>query len=83
MDDAILKNRLKELVRYVNSTQTPRPGRQTAVPGAGWTSADRRLRNVQEMLDTLGFSIKYLLFDLEATRRENAVLRRILTDDTD
>ena len=33
---------------------------------------------VQENLDYLRMAIKYLLFDLEATRRENAYLRKRL-----
>ena len=36
--------------------------------------------NLQESLDFLRLSIKYLLFDLEATRRENAQLRKMLDD---
>ena len=33
---------------------------------------------VQENLDYLRVAIKYLLFDLEATRRENSYLRKML-----
>jgi predicted component of type VI protein secretion system len=33
---------------------------------------------LQESLDYLRLSIKYLMFDLEATRRENGMLRRML-----
>ncbi len=33
---------------------------------------------VQENLDYLRMAIKYLLFDLEATRRENTYLRKML-----
>ncbi len=33
---------------------------------------------LQEGIDYLRLHVKYLLFDLEATRRENAELRRIL-----
>jgi hypothetical protein len=33
---------------------------------------------LQEALDYLRLSVKYLVFDLEATRRENAYLRRII-----
>ena len=32
--------------------------------------------------DFLRLSIKYLLFDLEATRRENAYLRKMLEEQT-
>jgi hypothetical protein len=33
---------------------------------------------LQESLDYLRLSIKYLVFDLEATRRENAYLRKLV-----
>jgi len=81
MDDAILKNRLKELVRYVNTTQTMPVGRPAAFTAENSKAVNRCRRNIQELLDTLGFTVKYLIFDLEATRRENAVLRKILTDE--
>jgi hypothetical protein len=35
---------------------------------------------LQESLDYLRLSIKYLVFDLEATRRENNYLRKMLED---
>src|SRR4051812_4591067 len=35
---------------------------------------------LQESLDFLRLSIKYLVFDLEATRRENGYLRKILEE---
>jgi hypothetical protein len=33
----------------------------------------------QEIVDDLTFGIKYLIFDLEATRRENMELKRMLS----
>ncbi len=38
--------------------------------------------DLQESLDYLRLSIKYLVFDLEATRRENRYLRKMLEEDT-
>ena len=38
----------------------------------------RTVSNLQESLDYLRLSIKYLVFDLEATRRENGYLRKML-----
>jgi len=35
---------------------------------------------LQESIDYLRLSVKYLVFDLEATRRENAYLRRLLEE---
>jgi hypothetical protein len=36
--------------------------------------------NLQESIDFVRLSIKYMLFDLEATRRENQELRRLLDE---
>ena len=36
------------------------------------------MHELQEALDYLRLSVKYLVFDLEATRRENNYLRRII-----
>ncbi|MBX3396891.1 MAG: hypothetical protein KF841_16170 [Phycisphaerae bacterium] len=43
----------------------------------------RTVTSLQESLDYLRLSIKYLLFDLEATRRENGYLRKMLEDQSD
>jgi chromosome segregation ATPase len=39
--------------------------------------------SLQESIDFLRLSIKYMLFDLEATRRENNYLRKMLEDNQD
>lgn len=38
----------------------------------------KTIADLQESLDYLRLSIKYLVFDLEATRRENEYLRKLL-----
>jgi hypothetical protein len=38
------------------------------------------LSGLQDSIDFLRLSIKYLLFDLEATRRENGYLRKMLEE---
>jgi len=81
MDEAILQNRLKDLVRYVNSLDMPWPGKVSSSAADNPGTARRVRRNVQDLLDSLGFSVKYLIFDLEATRRENEILRSIITKD--
>ena len=40
----------------------------------------RTVSGLQESLDYLRLSIKYLVFDLEATRRENGYLRKMLEE---
>lgn len=41
------------------------------------------VNNLHESIDFLRLSIKYLLFDLEATRRENQQMRKMLEDGSD
>ncbi|GAB4519013.1 MAG: transcriptional regulator [Phycisphaerales bacterium] len=36
------------------------------------------IRGLQDSLDYLRLSVKYLVFDLEATRRENEYLRKVV-----
>lgn len=38
--------------------------------------------SLQESIDFVRLAIKYILFDLEATRRENVQLRKMLEDDS-
>ena len=38
--------------------------------------------SLQESIDFVRLSIKYMLFDLEATRRENAQLRKMLDENS-
>ncbi len=38
--------------------------------------------SLQESIDFVRLSIKYMLFDLEATRRENVQLRKMLEDNS-
>jgi hypothetical protein len=38
----------------------------------------KTISSLQESLDYLRLSVKYLVFDLEATRRENEHLRRLI-----
>ncbi len=42
------------------------------------TRIQSSLSELQESLDYLRLTVKYLVFDLEATRRENAYLRRLI-----
>jgi len=43
------------------------------------TKMKKTMGELQESLDYLRLSIKYLVFDLEATRRENQYLRDMIT----
>ena len=44
---------------------------------------EKSMANLQESLDYLRICIKYQVFDLEATRRENTYLRKLLENRED
>ena len=83
MNDAIFENKLNELVKEIGSL--PAPQRDKLIMLAKQTgSCHKNLRTgvdrLQESLDYLRVSVKYLVFDLEATQRENAYLKKLLKD---
>ncbi len=43
----------------------------------------KSINTLQESLDWLRLSVKYLVFDLEATRRENQYLRQMLESNSE
>jgi hypothetical protein len=83
MSDPEFQTKLAELMGEI--TTLPPAERQKLERLADETRArHERLRatvsNLQESLDYLRLSIKYLVFDLEATRRENGSLRKMLDE---
>ncbi len=83
MDEAVFENKLNELVKEMGSV--PGPQQKKLILLARQTSnCHKQLRksvnSLQESLDYLRISLKYLIFDLEATRRENAQLKKLLKD---
>ena len=84
MDEAVFEGKLNELVKEMSSM--PGPQQQKLLLLARQTNnCHKQLRksvdNLQGSLDYLRISLKYLIFDLEATRRENAQLKKMLKDD--
>ena len=53
-----------------------------ADPNGQEAEINRAVTELQDSLDFLRLSVKYLMFDLEATRRENGYLRRLLEQAT-
>lgn len=81
MDETTFKTRLHELIEEIE--QLPDPQKKVLKDLAAETKErHERLaasaKNVAEALDYLRLHIKYLVFDLEATRRENRYLRKML-----
>jgi hypothetical protein len=83
MDEAQLEGKLKELVKEFGGAAEIQYSKLDMPPTGGGENQkklERNINNLQESLDYLRICIKYQLFDLEATRRENEYLRKILGD---
>ncbi len=80
MDESQLQDKLKELVKEFGGAAELQYTKLDASPEGkeNQRKLERSINNLQESLDYLRICIKYQLFDLEATRRENQYLRKIL-----
>ena len=81
MDEKAFQNRLGELLGQINDL--PEGQQQPLRELADATRAHRdrikaSVTELQESMDYLRLSVKYLVFDLEATRRENTYLRKLV-----
>ena len=82
MDELTFQRKMQELLNRIK--EMPNGADPEDAERKSEDSVDRRQRikasvtELQESLDYLRLSVKYLVFDLEATRRENAYLRRML-----
>ncbi len=83
MDEASFESKLNELVKEIGTIPTSEQ-KKIILLARRTTQSHKKLKNsissLQESLDYLRVSIKYLLFDLEATRRENTYLKKLLED---
>ena len=74
MDEAGIRKALHELVQTVTPTLRV-TGQKVA---GGIYQSDERPVTAEDALDFLRLQLKYMQFDLEATRRENRYLRQLL-----
>lgn len=84
MDETTFQSKLAELMGEISTL--PKSERDKLAVLAEKTQArheklKKTVNDLQESLDYLRLSIKYLVFDLEATRRENSYLRKIIEQD--
>ncbi len=84
MDETAFQKKLAELMGEISTL--PKAEREKLTALANDTQERHKklkktVSDLQESLDYLRLSIKYLVFDLEATRRENAYLRKMLEQD--
>lgn len=83
MDETNLEDKLNELVKEFGEAADP--NRKKLADLAKQAQANRQkleksISSLQESLDYLRVCIKYQVFDLEATRRENEYLRKLLEE---
>ena len=81
MDDQAFHNKFDELMQKLGELPD---AERTRLKQLADEAKNRRQRiqasvtELQDSLDHLRLSVKYMVFDLEATRRENAYLRKLL-----
>ena len=80
---ANIEDKLKELVREFGGVVEPKYEKLAILAQEAQDNHKKLQKSVdslQESLDYLRVCIKYQLFDLEATRRENKYLRKMLEE---
>ena len=85
MNEAEFQKRLAELVAEIDTLPTGDRDRLKKLADETRERHEQIKKSVaglQESLDFLRLGIKYMLFDLEATRRENNYLRKMLEQDS-
>jgi len=83
MDEANLQEKLNELISQFGDVPEPphtKLARLAREAQANREKLQSNIRKLQELLDYLRICIKYQMFDLEATRRENEYLRKLLEE---
>ncbi len=83
MQDQDFQSRLQSLMAQISELPEDQRGNLEAIASESRQRHEKMKRTIadlQESLDYLRLSIKYLVFDLEATRRENEYLRKLLKD---
>ena len=81
MNEQDFQNKLGELMKQIENLTPGDRGPLEKLAAETRERHDKMKKTVgelQESLDYLRLSVKYLVFDLEATRRENEYLRKLI-----
>ena len=84
MDENTFQQKLAELVQEIGTMPANERSKLEALAQQTRQRHEKLKQTVsslQDSIDYLRLSIKYLLFDLEATRRENDYLRKMLEEE--
>ena len=83
MNEQQFQTKLAELMEEISTLPVTERRKLEQIADESRARHDRLVKTVsslQESLDYLRLSIKYMMFDLEATRRENGYLRKMLEE---
>jgi ATP phosphoribosyltransferase regulatory subunit HisZ len=83
MDEAGLEGALNELARQFGDSVDLNPAKLANLAKQAQANSkqlQKSINTLQELVDYLRVCIKYQAFDLEATRRENTYLRKLLEE---
>ena len=77
MNEAVIREKLAELCEAIS--RSPVSGSVNGAEDEGtYLAATTCPKSIDEALNSLRLQIKYVMFDLDATRRENRYLRQML-----
>ena len=80
MNEAAIRSKIRELIDIMAAWPIAKSKDGDSKGGAYLSEAPERGEMVVDLLDQVRLQVKYCLFDLEATRRENAYLRKMLEE---
>jgi predicted nucleic acid-binding Zn-ribbon protein len=81
MDEQTFQSKLSELMNEISTLPQAERDKLTALAQQTQerhAKLRKTVHDLQDSLDNLRLAIKYMVFDLEATRRENSYLRKML-----
>ncbi|MFA6045573.1 MAG: hypothetical protein WC718_11365 [Phycisphaerales bacterium] len=81
MNEQDFQTKLGDLIKQIETLPEDQRGPLQSIANETKDRHERMKKTVadlQESLDYLRLSVKYLVFDLEATRRENDYLRKLI-----
>jgi septal ring factor EnvC (AmiA/AmiB activator) len=81
MDELTFQQKITELVKEIGALPEGEKAKLESLVAESKRRHEKlkaTVSSLQDSIDYLRLSIKYLLFDLEATRRENGYLRKML-----
>lgn len=81
MDETALREKVGQLLSAVHrlpAEEEARPAGPAVSGSRGASAMKREMAALEDSLDQIRLAVKYLVFDLEATKRENRVLKKLL-----